>query len=181
MALVIVAGLTWTFYNAGFSNFLAFMPTYLAAHGHSRAVANLVVSIATWGALPAIIAGGTLGAAFGPNRVFMVGAVMSSVSVAGLGLLDWPLVWGTLFGTLASIHAGVIVAVGTLSTRPQHRAVGMAIFYTTYYLGGTIIPAFCGHAADLYGDPAGAFLCAGAFSALAIPCYWLHQRMQAAQ
>jgi dipeptide/tripeptide permease len=78
------------------------------------------------------------------------------------------------------MHAGIIVGWGALSARPENRAVGMGIFYTVYYLGGTIVPALCGKAADLAGDASGAFVCAGLISTLAIPFWWLHRRMQAA-
>jgi dipeptide/tripeptide permease len=82
-----------------------------------------------------------------------------------------------LFGTVATMHAGVIIELGTLSARPENRAVGMGLFYTTYYIGGAAIPSICGHAADLMGDASGAFLCAAALSSLALPFYWLHRRI----
>ena len=177
-ALVLIAGLVWTFYNAGYANFLAFMPTYLAAHHHPAGIANLVITIATWGNLPAILLGGLLAGRFGPDRMFVFGALLNVVAVLGMGLIDLPLVWGTLFGTLASAHAGIIFARGTLSARPENRAVGMGLFYMTYYLGGSFIPALCGRTADLVGDPRGAFLCAGTLSALTIPAYFLHRHLQ---
>ena len=177
--LVLVAGLTWTFYNAGYFNFVAFMPTYLAAHGHPTWIADVVVAVATWGNLPSILLGSGLALRFGTDRMFLFGAVLNTVAVIGMGLLDWPLLWGTLFGTLGSAHAGIIFARGTLSARPENRAVGMGLFYTTYYVGGAFIPALCGRAADAVGDPRGAFLCAGVLGALTIPAYFLHGRMQA--
>ncbi len=177
--LVLVAGLVWTFYNAGYFNFLAFMPTYLKAHGHPDWIANVVISVATWSNLPAILLGSFLAGRFGTDRMFLVGAVTNVIAVLGVGLLDWPLIWGTLFGTLASVHAGIIFAKGTLSARPEHRAVGMGLFYATYYLGGGFIPALCGKAADYIGDPSGAFLCAGLLAAMAIPTYFLHRTLQA--
>jgi len=71
----------------------------------------------------------------------------------------------------------VIMAVGTLSARPENRAVGMGLFYSMYYAGGTVAPAFCGWAADMTGGPEGALLAAAAISALAIPLYMLHRRL----
>ena len=181
IGLVVVAGLMWTAYNAGYFNFLAFMPTYMAAHGHSHAMTDLVLTIASWGNLPSILAGGLLAARFGPARVFISGSLLSAIAVIGLGLVDWPILWATVFGLLGSLHAGIIIAIGTTSARPQNRAVGMALFYTTYYVGGTFIPTICGRAADTAGDPTGAFLAAGSISALALPLYWLHRRMAKAE
>jgi hypothetical protein len=111
--------------------------------------------------------------------VFTIGTLVAIGAVAAIGLLPFPLLWGALYGTGAAIHAGVIVATGTLSVRPHNRAVGMALFYTTYYIGGAVFPAVCGHAADLAGTPAGALLCGAALSALMFPSWWLHQALSA--
>ena len=176
--LVIVAGLIWTAYNAGYYGFLSYVPSLLAARGHGPELTASVMLVATWSNLPATLIGGTLAVRLGNWPVMLVGTAAGVVAVAGPALADWPLLWGTLFGTIASIHAGVIIAVGTLSARPENRAVGMGLFYTTYYLGGTVLPAVCGKAADLMGDPGGALLAAAAMAALALPIYSLHERLQ---
>ena len=82
-------------------------------------------------------------------------------------------------GIVGSFHPGVIMAVGTLSARPENRAVGMGLFYSMYYAGGAVVPAMCGWAADMTGGPEGALLAAAAVSALAVPMYLLHRRMTA--
>lgn len=69
------------------------------------------------------------------------------------------------------------MAIGTLSARPENRAVGMGLFYSIYYAGGTAVPPLCGWAADAYGRPEGALLAAAAVSALAAPMYLLHRRL----
>ena len=81
-----------------------------------------------------------------------------------------PVLWAVLVGVVGSIHPGVIVTLGTLSTRPEHRAVGMGIFYSLFFAGGTIGPALCGRAADLYGSPAGGLLAAAVIALLASRC-----------
>jgi dipeptide/tripeptide permease len=113
----------------------------------------------------------------GARKAVAFGALLLVVSVAGMGLVDWPLLWGVVFGTFASVHAGIVVGWGAMSARPENRAVGLGVFYTVYYLGGTIVPAICGKAADLVGDASGAFMAAGAISALAVPFWWWHRRM----
>ena len=77
-----------------------------------------------------------------------------------------------------SLQAGVIIAIGTLSARPENRAVGMGLFYAAYYVGGTVFPALCGRAADLAGTPAAALLTAATLALLAIPTYGLHHWLQ---
>lgn len=173
--LVILAGLIWTFYNAAFSAFLTYVPSLLALRGSPTWVADAVMNLATWGNVPALLLSAAAAARFGIGRVFLVGILVAIVSVAGIGLFGWPLLWGALFGTLGAIQAGVIVGVGTLSAQPHNRAVGMGLFYTTYYIGGTLFPALCGRAADLAGSPSGALLCGAALSALALPCWYMHR------
>ena len=180
-ALVVVSGLVWTAYNAGYTGFLAYVPSLMAARQHSPGMVAATMTFATWTNLPAIFLGGLLAGRIGNNRVFVIGAVGLVVSVAGPALADWPLAWAVLFGTLGSLHASIIVAIGTLSARPENRAVGMGMFYTTYYLGGTMLPGICGAAADWAGTPGGALLAASALAALALPIYaahaWLTRRL----
>lgn len=173
-ALVAVAGIAWTAYNAGYYGFLSYMPSLMAARGHPPGLMALVLTLATWLNLPATILGGALAARFGNRPVFMTGTLAGIVAVAGPAALDWPLLWGVLFGTAASIHAGVTIGIGTLSARPENRAVGMGIFYAIYYAGGALLPAMCGRAADLAGTPAGALVAAAALSTVAVPAFMLH-------
>ena len=172
--LVMVAGVIWTAYNAGYYGFLSYMPSYLAVRGHSPGLLALVLTVATWTNLPSMVLGGALAARFGNAPVVYAGTIAGIVAVAGPAVLDWPLVWGVLFGTAASLHAGVIIGIGTLSARPENRAVGMGLFYTLYYAGGALLPVLCGRAADLAGDPAGALVAAATLSGVAIPAYRLH-------
>lgn len=167
--LLVLAGLIWTCFNAGYFNFLGYLPSAMAQRGHPAWMADLVMSIATWGNLPLMLLGGAVAARIGVMPVFIFGAVTEVVVVAGMGLLDWPLVWGMLFGAFGAIHAGIIVGWGVLSARPENRAVGMGIFYTTYYVGGTVAPALAGKAADWAGDASGAFVAAAAMCAFALP------------
>ena len=85
--------------------------------------------------------------------------------------------FAVLIGIVGSFHPGVIMAVGTLSARPENRAVGMGLFYSMYYAGGAVVPALCGWAADLYGGPEGALLAAAACRRWRIPMYLLHRRL----
>jgi predicted MFS family arabinose efflux permease len=170
-----IAGLVWTFYTCGFITFLTYTPALLAEHGQPPWVTDVVMNAATWGNLPAILFGSAVAERFGANRVFHVGMLVAVLSVAAMPLLDWPLLLGAVYGTVAAMHGTVIVGTGTLSARPQHRAVGMALFYTVYYIGSTVFPALCGRAADLVGHPSGAFLSGAAISAFAFPAWWLHR------
>ena len=177
--ILVVAGLIWTAYTAGFTGFLSYVPSLMAQRGEGLALTGLVVGLATWGNPPATLIGGGLAGRVGAWRTFAIGTLSLVVGMAGFGLLDWPVTWGFLVGLPGALHPGVIIALGTLSARPENRAVGMGVFYTMYYAGGAVVPTLCGHAADLYGSPVGAMFAASAISAIAIPMYLLHRRLAA--
>jgi predicted MFS family arabinose efflux permease len=177
--LVFIAGAVWTAYNGGYFGFLSYIPSLMAAHGHAIGLTGLVMTIATWGNIPLILAGGALAARFGNMAVFVIGMVAMAGGLFAIGVDDHPVLWAILFGTIGQIQPSVVVAAGTLSARPENRTIGMGIFYTVYYVGGTVLPGLFGHAADRYGSPTGALLAAGAVSLLALPLFALHQRLAA--
>jgi MFS family permease len=177
--LVAIAGMIFTAYTAGYSGYFSYVPSTLARRGAGLALIGVVVTIAAWGNTPATLFGGGLAGRFGGFCVLLIGTLGLAIGTAGTALAGLPILWSVLVGIVGSIHPGVIVTVGTLSTRQEHRTVGMGIFYSLFFAGGTVGPALCGRAADLYGGPAGGLLAAAAISALAIPLYLLHQRMAA--
>ena len=175
--LVVIAGSIWTAYTAGYSGYTSYLPTTLSSRGFSLGMIGLVLVIATWGNVPATMFGGGLAARFGGLRIFLLGNLALVVGMAGTALTGGPLYWAVLVGVIGSLHPGVIMAVGTLSARAENRAVAMGLFYTVYYLGGTIGPALCGFTADRLGDPAGGVLAAAAISAIPLPMFLLHRKL----
>ena len=131
--LVLIAGLMWTTYNAGFSNFLGYMPLYLSTRHVAIGHANLIMSAATWLIAPSILLGGAAAGRWGMIPVFVVGAMFDTVATLGAWAVDAPLLWAALFGLFANCHASPMLTLGSLSTRPENRAVGMALFFTMYY------------------------------------------------
>ena len=177
--LLVIAGLIWTAYTAGYSGYTGYIPSVMAVRGEGLVLTGLVLTIATWGNVPATLMGAGLAARFGAFRIFLIGTLALVIGMTGAALLDWPIICAVVIGVIGSFHPGVIMAVGTLSARPENRAVGMGLFYSMYYAGGAVVPALCGWAADLTGGPEGALLAAAAVSALAIPMYALHRRLAA--
>ncbi len=175
--LLVIAGLAWTAYTSGYSAFLSYLPASLSARGYGLALTGLVMTVATWGNVPAILFGGGLAARFGGLRIFLIGTASLVIGMVGGALAEWPLAWAVVLGVLGAIHPGVIMAIGTLSARPENRTVGMSLFYTLYYLGGSFAPALCGAVADYAGRPEGGLLAAAAISVLAVPIYMLHRAM----
>jgi MFS family permease len=177
--LLMVAGLIWTAYTAGYSGYLGYVPSLMAVRGEGLALTGVVLTIATWGNVPATMLGAGLATRFGGFGVFLFSTVLLAVGIGGAAAFDWPVTFAIVIGIGGSLHPGVIMAVGTLSARPENRAVGMGLFYSMYYIGGAVVPALCGWAADGYGSPEGALLAAAAVSVLALPMFLLHRRMAA--
>lgn len=177
--LVAIAGMIFTAYTAGYAGYFSYVPSTLARRGAGLALTGLVVTIAAWGNTPATLFGGGLAGRFGGFRILLIGTLGLAVGTAGTALAGLPVMWSVLVGIVGSIHPGVIVTIGTLSTRQEHRTVGMGIFYSLFFAGGAVGPALCGRAADLYGSPAGGLLAAAGISALAIPLYLLHRQVAA--
>jgi len=177
--LLMIAGLIWTAYTAGYSAYTGYVPSLMAARGESLVLTGIVLTIATWGNVPATLLGAGLAARFGGFRIFLTGTAALVIGMIGAALLDWPIVCALVIGVIGSFHPGVIMAVGTLSAKPENRAVGMGLFYTMYYAGGAVVPALCGWAADMVGGPEGALLAGAVVSAVAVPLYLLHRRLTA--
>ncbi len=178
--LVTVAGLIWTAYTGSFAGFVSYVPSLLAARGQPEWLAATVIAVVTWGSVGATLAGGGLAARFGGFATLALGTAVATTACFGIALTDWPLLCAALFGVFGSLPASTVMAAGTLSARPENRAVGMGLFYTIYYLGNALAPALCGRAADLTGGPAGALYAAGVIGLLAIPMWLLHARLRAA-
>jgi MFS family permease len=177
--LLLISGGIWALYTSGFSGYASYLPSSLTVRGYGLGAIALVMTIVTWGNVPGTLAGGGLAARFGGFNIFLIGSLALSIGMAGSALTGWPVAWAVLLGVGGSIQPGVIMAVGTLSARPENRAVGMGLFYTIYYLGGTFAPALCGIVADAAGRPEGGLLAASAICALAIPLYALHRALAA--
>jgi MFS family permease len=177
--LLLIAGLIWTTYTAGYSAYLSYVPSLMAVRDEGLVLTGVVLTIATWGNVPATMLGAGLATRLGAFRIFLFSTCALVIGIGGAALLDWPITFAIVIGIAGSLHPGVIMAVGTLSARPDNRAVGMGLFYSMYYAGGAVVPALCGHAADLYGSPEGALLAASVVSVLALPVFLLHRRLAA--
>ncbi len=177
--LVMVAGVIWAAYTGSFGGFISYLPSLMSYRGEPDWLTALLITIVTWGSVAATLVGGPLALRVGRFPLLAFGTIGATIGCVGIAWLDWPILCAFLFGVLGALPASVVMAAGTLSARAENRAVGMGLFYTTYYLGNAIAPWLCGRTADLTGGPAGAFYAAGAIGLLAIPVWLLHARLLA--
>ena len=177
VGLSVVAGVIWTAYTGCYAAFLSYAPTLMSARGEGLALIGLTVSVATWGNVVATPTGGVLANRWGAPMVFALGAAAMVLGTVLMGAADLPVLSAAIVGLPGSLHAGIIIALGTLSARAENRPAAMGIFFTIYYAGGALTPALCGLAADAWGGASGAMFAGAAIGAIAVPAYLLHRAL----
>ena len=99
-----VAGLIWTAYTAGYSGYTGYVPSLMATRGEGLVLTGLVLTIATWGNVPATLLGAALAAQFGGFRIFLLGTAALVMGMIGAALLDWPVTCAVVVGIVGSFH-----------------------------------------------------------------------------
>ncbi|MDP6404925.1 MAG: MFS transporter [Alphaproteobacteria bacterium] len=164
---VSIVGVGWTLYNASFIIFVSFVPDVLIDQGYQAGAARSVTSLAMWSMLISIPFGGRVLEIAGWITVSVV-VTLTAATAAMLAVSQGvaPEVLCVVFGLIAGIPAGALMALTAEAVSPDNRGPGLGIFYTWYYVGMTLGPALAGWTRDSSGDPAapvifGAILLAG--------------------
>ncbi len=149
LALAVLSGLVWTFYNMGFILVLAFGPAWLIAGGDSPAHASAIVSTVSWLIIPAI----PLGAWLADRAGHPMTTMLSFFCLAAGAIALLPFAGGSL-GLLAAIGlifgppGGLIMALPGQAAPPERRALAMGVYFTVYYIGMGVVPGIAGFARD---------------------------------
>lgn len=154
--LTLLAALAWGLFNAGYIVYLSFAPRVLVAGGYSATAAAATISIASWvmifsGALCGQIADRT------GKRDWILYFCMA-VAVTTLLMLkhtNLAVALSLAFGLIAAAPAGVIMALTGEAMAPAHRAFGMGVFFTGYFVLVTLAPPLAGWWFDRSGNPHG--------------------------
>ncbi|MGN6757514.1 MAG: MFS transporter [Thermomicrobiales bacterium] len=155
LALALLAGLVWTFYNMGLILVLTFGPAWLIAGGDSPAHASAVISLVSWLILPAIPLGGVIADRAGHPMTTM----LSFFALAALAIALLPIVGGAP-GLLAAIGlifgppGGLIMALPGQAAPAERRALAMGVYFTVYYVGMGVVPGIAGFARDVTNSAA---------------------------
>jgi MFS family permease len=168
--LVLLAGIAWGVFNAGYIVYLSFGPAMLEAQGLGTFAAASVISVGSWVMILSGAACGHLADRFGRRETILVicmaGAVMALLllRIPGTGLVA-----SLLLGLVGMAPAGVIVALAGEAVAPERRAFGMGVFLTVYYIVMAASPPFAGWLLDRTGTPQGALLFGAALFGLVVP------------
>ncbi len=169
-APVIAAGLLWGCLNAGFAVLLGFVPVFFVGHGLSAHVAGALVSLTAFATVPVGPLGGwLLGRLPQPLLGIAGGIAVTSVAMVSLPQDIAPEVPLVAVGVALGAIAGPSVALPAAVLAPEHRAVGMGLFWLMYFVPMTLLPPLAGLARDLTGDAAAPLYAAALFTALALP------------
>lgn len=145
LALAVVAGLVWTFYNAAYIIAVGFAPALLAQRGFEVGNAALLASFATWGLVLTVPLGGLLADRTGRGHAIMLaGTLAMALAMPFLLAAPSPGAALALFGLLAGPAGGIIASLPARHLSPEARHLGLGIFFTLYYVGMALLPALAG-------------------------------------
>ncbi|MFN3313851.1 MAG: MFS transporter [Hyphomonas sp.] len=168
--LIVLAGIAWGVFNAGYVVYLSFGPSMLAAQGMGTLVAASVISVGSWLMILSGTVCGQIADRFGRRETIL--AVCMTGAVLALMLLSLPgagLAASLLFGLVGMAPAGVIMALAGQAVAPERRAFGMGVFLTVYCAIMTASPPVAGWLLDRTGAPDSAILFGAALFALVLP------------
>ena len=149
LALAVLSGLVWTFYNMGFILVLAFGPAWLIAGGDSPAHASAIVSTVSWLIIPAI----PLGAWLADRAGHPMTTMLSFFCLAAGAIAMLPFAGGSLgllgaIGLIFGPPGGLIMALPGQAAPPERRTLAMGVYFTVYYIGMGVVPGIAGFARD---------------------------------
>ena len=170
--LVLLAGLAWGLFNAGYVVFLSFGPPLLESLGQSPLQAAGIISVASWimvfsGAICGLIVDRTGRQTLAVSLCIGLGCVaLLLLPVDGFALLA-----SVLFGLFGIAPAGVIMALAGQALAPAERAFGLGIFFTVYYAAMVASPPIAGALFDSTGQATAPIWWGLAIFAVVLPIY----------
>ena len=152
--LVVIAALVWGCFNAAFIVYLSFASRVLVAGGYGPLEAAAVISLASWvmivsGAVCGLIADRTGKS----DTILYTCLVVAMLSLALLPQTRFAIPLTLAFGLMGMAPAGLIMALTGQAMAPEHRAFGMGIFFSIFFLFAAPTPTIAGWLYDQSGDP----------------------------
>jgi len=176
--LIVSASLIWNVFNAAYVIFLGFAPTLLVARGMGIVAAGFLVGVASWVTIPTGPIGGYLADRSSRNLWIILGALGSALSIMLIVAGQTPLLWILALGLAFGLPPGAIMALPAEVLRPSSRGTGFGIFYTSFFIGMTLLPPVAGWLQDRTGDAGYALGFAAALMLLTVPALLLFRALQ---
>jgi MFS family permease len=151
--LATLSGLVWAFFNMGLIVLLTFGPAWLIVGGTGSTAASALVSIVSWVAIPAITLGALIAERIRRPDWTMLGCLLlEAACILSLPLAGASIPLLAVIGVFFGPPAGLIMALPAEAAPQERRAVVMGVYYTWYYVGMGVIPAFAGFVRDVSGS-----------------------------
>jgi len=167
---LLVACVTWSFFNLGLILLLGFGTDLLAARGMAVLDASAVTSIPLWIAILSIPIGGLIvQRSNAPGLLANLSYVAAAAALIGLCFDAWPVIACIAFGLAIGPGPGAIMALPSRVLRPEHRISGLGIFGSLY---GVIVgtgPWLAGQLVETAQTPAAAVLLGAALFVACVP------------
>jgi predicted MFS family arabinose efflux permease len=176
--LIILAGLAWALFNAGYIVYLGFAPQMLQALGQAPVTAAAIISVASWVMIASGILCGRLADSFGGRGPILAVAMVASALALGLVTLPGGGIAGSLLlGLVGMAPAGVIMAMAGAALPPEARAFGMGVFFTLYHVATTAAPPVAGALRDATDSAAAPLVLGGALFLAVLPAVIAYGRV----
>jgi MFS family permease len=169
-----LAGIVWGIFNVGLVVFFSFTPGLLLEHGLAPAGASALVSLGLWLSMASLPLGGWLAQRSGhPQACIVLFSIATAIVLLLLVYGPAPAVLCALMGLMIGPPAGAIMALPAAILPPHRRALGLGVFYTTYYGAMTVGPAMAGWCHDHWQSAAAAILFAAMAYLAIVPSFLL--------
>jgi predicted MFS family arabinose efflux permease len=179
--LVSLAGLIWTFVNAGWVVAVSFAPGYLRTQGMSLGEAAAVTSLGTWLAIIGVPLGGWIASRWRrPDALILLSTAIGGAAILAIPYSSAYVFLFSVIGLILFLPAGIMAALPIEVLRPENRATGLGLFYTWWYAGVAGLPPIGGWTYDVTGSPAAPILYAGALIFLTLAALLLFRLCQRA-
>ena len=153
LGLILMAGTVWLFVNTGLIIFLSFAPSLLVEGGTSFVRAGLYISLGSWIFSCSVPLGGYLTDKTRRTNLFiLIGSIGPAILISLVPIGKGTLGWIILFGVVAGVSPGAVMSLPGEVLRPESRATGFGLFFTTYYIGMALLPPVAGFLHDLVGS-----------------------------
>lgn len=156
---VSIAGTIWALSNAGFIVLVSFAPALFTERGFTLAEASGIVSLIGWTLIPSIpLWSMTAERLRRPNLIMHGTFIVTALAIAALPFAGWYVIPLAAIIVFNGAPPGLVMALPAQVLRAEHRAAGMGVYYTVYYIAMALLPGGAGLARDLSGSAAAPML-----------------------
>jgi MFS family permease len=167
-ALATGAGAVWGLYNVSLVIFVSAAPDLFLANGHTLATAGFITSVLGWVLVVVLPAGGWIAQRASRPVAFTVASlILVSGAAIAMALSSQPIVALVILAVIFGLPAGLLLALPGDLLSAEGRAGGMGMFYLSFYVAMTSLPAVAGLIRNVTHTVAGPVLFGACMSMIA--------------